>query len=155
MEPLDENDRPVFNGRFNIGAISLNLIMIYAKSVRDNRDFYEVLDYYLELIRGLHLKTYDYLGKLKASCNPVAFCEGGLYGGNLDLNDTIEPLLKSATASFGVTALHELQMLYNNKSLVEDSDFAYEVMCHINDRVQQFKKDDNRLYAIYGKGLPY
>ena len=28
MEPADENDRPVFVGRFNIGAVSLHLPMI-------------------------------------------------------------------------------------------------------------------------------
>ena len=32
MEPADENDQPVFVGRFNIGAVSLNLPLIYAKS---------------------------------------------------------------------------------------------------------------------------
>ena len=31
MTPADENDKPVFVGRFNIGAVSLHLPMIYAK----------------------------------------------------------------------------------------------------------------------------
>ena len=47
--------------------------------------------------------------KLKASVNPVAFCEGGIYGGNLKPTDKIKPLLKPMTASFGITALNELQ----------------------------------------------
>ena len=80
--PADENDKPVFEGRFNCGVISLNLPMILAKSRQESKDFYDVLDYYLELIRGNHKRTMDYLGELKASVNPVAFCEGGLYGGN-------------------------------------------------------------------------
>ena len=46
-EPLDEQDKPVFVGRFNIGAVSLHLPMIYAKAKQESRDFYEVLDYYL------------------------------------------------------------------------------------------------------------
>ena len=73
MEPADEDDVPVFVGRFNIGAISLHLPMIYAKAKQEGKDFYEVLDYYLELIRQLHLRTYDYLGELKASTNPLAY----------------------------------------------------------------------------------
>ena len=75
MEPADENDKPVFVGRFNIGAVSLNLPMIYAKAQQESRDFFEVLDYYLNLIRKIHIRTYDYLGEMKASTNPLAYCE--------------------------------------------------------------------------------
>ena len=102
MEPADENDRPVFVGRFNIGAVSLHLPLILAKSRKEGRDFYEVLDYYLELIRRLHIRTYAYLGEMRASTNPLAYCEGGFYGGHLGLYDKIKPLLKTATASFGI-----------------------------------------------------
>ena len=150
MEPADENDQPVFVGRFNIGAVSLHLPMIYAKAQKESKDFYEVLDYYLNLIRQLHLRTYDYLGEMRASTNPLAYCEGGFYGGHLGIHDKIKPLLKSATASFGITALNELQQLHNKKSLVEDGEFALEVMEYINKKVNEFKKEDGRLYALYG-----
>ncbi len=150
MEPADENDKPVFVGRFNIGAVSLHLPLILAKARKESRDFYEVLDYYLELIRRLHIRTYAYLGEMRASTNPLAYCEGGFYGGHLGLYDKIKPLLKTATASFGYTALNELQELYNGKSIYEDGQFALEVMQHINDKVNQFKKEDGNLYAIYG-----
>lgn len=150
MEPADEEDKPIFVGRFNIGAISLHLPMIYAKAKQESRDFYEVLDYYLELIRQLHLRTYDYLGELKASTNPLAYCEGGFYGGRLGIYDKIKPLLKSATASFGITALNELQQIHNKKSLVEDGQFALDTLSHINDKINEYKKEDGRLYAIYG-----
>ena len=150
MEPADENDKPVFVGRFNIGAVSLHLPLILAKARKESRDFYEVLDYYLELIRRLHIRTYAYLGEMRASTNPLAYCEGGFYGGHLGLYDKIKPLLKTATASFGYTALNELQELYNGRSIYEDGQFALEVMQHINDKVNQFKKEDGNLYAIYG-----
>ena len=107
-----------------MGAVSLHLPMILAKARQENKDFYEVLDYYLELIRGLHKRTIDYLGEMKASINPVAFCEGGLYGGNLKPDEKIKPILKPMTISYGYTALNELQQLYNKKSLVEDGQFA-------------------------------
>ena len=150
MEPADENDSPVFVGRFNIGAISLHLPMILAKARRESRDFYEVLDYYLEMIRGIHKRTYDYLGEMKASINPVMFCEGGFYGGHLKPSDKIKPILKPMTASFGITALNELQELYNGKSIREDGEFALEVMIYINNKIAQYKKEDGWLYAIYG-----
>ncbi len=150
IKPADEDDKPVFVGRFNIGAVSLHLPMIYAKAKKESKDFYEVLDYYLELIRKIHIRTYDYLGELKASINPLAFCEGGFYGGHLGFHDKIKPLLKSATASFGITALNELQELHNGKSLVEDGEFALEVMEYINKKINEFKEQDGYLYAIYG-----
>lgn len=149
MNPADENDTPVFIGRFNIGVVSLHLPMIYAKAKQEGKDFYEVLDYYLNLIRQLHIRTYAYLGEMKASTNPLAYCEGGFYGGNLGIHDKIKPLLKTATASFGITAFNELQQLHNKKSLVEDGEFALEVLKYINKKVDEFKKEDGNLYAIY------
>ena len=149
MEPIDENDKPVFIGRFNIGAVSLNLPMILAKARQENKDFYEVLDYYLNLIRQLHIRTYAYLGEMRASTNPLGYCEGGFYGGHLKSNEKIKPLLKAMTASFGITALNELQELYNGKSLVEDGEFAVATLKYIDEKVKQFKKEDGWLYAIY------
>lgn len=150
MFPADETDIPVFVGRFNVGAVSLHLPMILAKSREENKDFYEVLNYYLEMIREIHKKTYEYLGHKKASTNPLGFCQGGFLGGNLKPDDKIEPLLKPMTASFGITALNELQRLYNDKSIYEDGAFALEVMKYINEKVEQYKKADGHLYAIYG-----
>ncbi len=150
MHPADDKDVPVFVGRFNVGAVSLHLPMILAKARQESRDFYEVLDYYLNLIRQLHIRTYAYLGNMRASTNPLAYCEGGFLGGHLKLSDKIKPLLKYATASFGITAFNELQMLYNGKSLVEDGAFAVEVLEYINKEVNRFKEEDGNLYAIYG-----
>ena len=150
MYPADDKDVPVFTGRFNIGAVSLHLPMILAKARSESRDFYEVLDYYLEMIRNLHKRTYEYLGAMKASTNPLAYCEGGFYGGHLKPNERIKKLLKSMTASFGITALNELQELYNGKSITEDGEFALEVLEYINKKVSEFKEEDGWLYAIYG-----
>lgn len=150
IHKADENDQPVFVGRFNIGAISLHLPLIYAKAQKESQNFYEVLDYYMELIRKIHIRTYDYLGEMKASTNPLAYCEGGFLGGHLGIHDKIKPVLKSATASFGITALNELQELYNGKSLAEDGAFALEVMEYINKKVDEYKEKDGYLYAIYG-----
>lgn len=148
--PADKDDKPIFVGRFNIGVVSLHLPMILAKARQESKDFYDVLDYYLELIRKLHIRTYAYLGEMRASTNPLAYCEGGFLGGHLKPSDKIKPLLKPMTASFGITALNELQELYNGKSLVEDGTFAVEVMEYINNKVNEFKEEDDILYALYG-----
>lgn len=150
MNPADEDDKPIYEGRFNMGVVSLHLPMILAKSRQENKDFYEVLDYYLEMIRNIHKRTVEYLGEMKASVNPVMFCEGGVYGGNLNPNDKIKSILKPMTTSFGITALNELQRLYNGKSIYEDGEFALEVMKYIDKKVKQFKEEDGILHSIYG-----
>lgn len=150
MTPADETDKPVFVGRFNLGVVTLHLPMILMKAKKEKKDFYEVLDYYMELIRNFHRRTIDYLGNLRAGGNPMCFCEGGMYGGNLKPEDKIAPLLKPCTISFGVTALNELQMLYNGKSIREDGNFALDVMQHINSLINRYKEEDGILYAIYG-----
>lgn len=149
MEPADINDCPIFEGRCNLGVVSLHLPMIFAKAEKESKDFYEVLDYYLELIRELHKRTYNYIGELKASVNPIAFCEGGLLGGYLKPEDKIKEILRPMTMSYGITALNELQEIYNGKSIREDGEFALNVMRHIDEYIKRIKKEDDILYAIY------
>lgn len=150
IEQEDENDYPVFVGRFNIGAVSLHLPLIYQEAKTTGQDFYQLLDKYLEMIRQIHRRTYDYLGEMRASMNPLGFTQGGFYGGNLRYEDKIKPVLASATASFGITALNELCELHSGKPISEDNSFAIEVMEYINKRVAEFKSIDKHLYAIYG-----
>lgn len=156
LHPVDDHDKPVFHGRFNGGAVSLNLPMIFMKAKAEDADFFKELDVYLDMINNIHIKTYDFLCKLKASCNPVGFCEGGF--GHLQSNDTIKPLVDRITFSYGFTALHELQLLYNGHSLYEEARnkncFAYKVEKYINNYVEQCKEKRERgelpyIAAIY------
>lgn len=124
--------------------------MIYMKAKNENKQFYEVLDYYLQMIRELHIQRYDYLGKAEASSNPLMFCEGGALGGNLKPTDKIKPLLESATASFGITALNELSVLATGKRISEDNSFALNTVKYIKHKVDSFKQEDGYLYALYG-----
>ena len=40
MNPIDENDKVIFEGRCNLGVVSLNLPMILEKSRKESKDFY-------------------------------------------------------------------------------------------------------------------
>ena len=150
MHPADEKDTPIFIGRCNLGVVSLHLPMILAKARQENKDFYEVLNYYLEMIRNLHKRTYDFIGEKKASTNPMAWMQGGFLGGHLKADEKIKSLLPAMTMSFGITALNELNELYNGKSILEDGQFPLEVMKYINDYIDRIKEEDHILYAVYG-----
>ena len=151
MFPADENDKPVYEGRFNLGAISLHFPMIVAKAQHENKDFYEVLTYYLDMCRDIHKRTFNYLSHKKAGTNPLGFCQGGFYNGHFDPEDEIgEDFLRPMTMSFGITALNEASVLQTGKTIVEDNTFAIEVLKFINEYVDKYKVEDNILYAIYG-----
>ena len=152
IEPEDEDDVPVYEGRFNCGAISLNLPMIVAKSKEETKDFYDVLTYYLDLCRKIHIRTLEYLSHKKAGIDPLAYCQGGAYKGNKEPNEELgRDFLKPCTVSFGITALNEATVMYNGRTIYEDkSEFAENVLKFINDYANRYKKEDGVLYAIYG-----
>ena len=151
QHPKDDSDVPVYTGRFNMGAIALNFPMYVAKAKDEGKDFYEVLNYYLELVRRLSKKTIEFLSHKKAGINPLGFCEGGFIGGNKDPEDELGiEFLKPMTISFGVIALNEASVLATGKSIAEDDTWAFEVMQYINKYVDRIKEEDDTLYAIYG-----
>lgn len=151
MEPADENDVPVYDGRFNMGAISLHFSMIAAKAKKEDKDFFEVLEYYLDMARSIHKRTVEFLSHKKAGINPLGFCQGGFYGGHKDPDEELGlDFLKPMTISFGVIGLNEASVLVTGKPIHEDNTWAISVLKFINDYADKYKKEDGILYAIYG-----
>lgn len=146
----DKEGKAITVGRCNIGAVSLNLPLIWQVAKNENKDFFNVLSDRMEVIREFLKKRYDIIRHTKACTNPMAFMQGGFYKGNLKADDEIGDLVNYMTASFGVTALNELNILGSGKTLYQDPWFARTVLKHINDKVEQFKKEDGYLYAVYG-----
>lgn len=150
---LDEDGEEFYVGRANIGAVSLNLPMIYQYAKENQLGFFEEIDKYLEMIRAFHQKRYEMIANMPASSNPLAFTQGGLYKGHKKPTDKIGwDTVKSFTASFGVTALDELSVLAGEGRLHESysEGIAHQVMEHLNAKLEQFKQEDGFLYALYG-----
>lgn len=159
FQPADENDYPIFEGRMNMGAISIHFPMILKKAQlkaeKENKNvddvFFDELNYYCNLIRDIHKRTFDTFAEKKAGTNPMAFCQGGIYGGHFNPEEKIgREFLRPMTASFGITALNETQYLYNGKSLVEDQNFAIRILQWMDDLKKRATKEDGILYALYG-----
>lgn len=146
----DKNGKAITIGRCNIGAVSLNLPLIWKVSEKEDKGFFYVLKDRMEVIREFFKKRYDAIRHTKACTNPMCFTQGGLYGGNLKPEDEIDSLTEYMTASFGITALNELSILATGKTLKEDSKFANIVVDFINENIEEFKKEDGYLYALYG-----
>lgn len=146
-----ETGKFVTVGRANIGAVSLNLPLIWVVSGGARERFFTELEKRLQVIREFLKKRYELIRNTASSTNPMAFCQGGLYNGYHKPEEPIGDLVKYMTASFGITALHELTLLATDKSLREDnSEFAKEVISFIKDKIAEFKMEDGYLYALYG-----
>lgn len=145
-----KNGKAITIGRCNIGAVSLNLPLIWKVAENENKNFFEVLSDRMEVVREFLKKRYDALKHTKACTNPMCFTQGGLHNGFLDPEDEIGDLVNYMTASFGITALNELSILATGKILKEDRSFATVVVDFINDKIEEFKEEDGYLYALYG-----
>lgn len=150
-----ETNEYVTIGRCNIGAVSLNIPLIMAVTKETWGDawrdhFWDELSNRLEVIRCFLKKRYDAIRNVKASTNPMAFMQGGLYKGYLKENDVVGDLVKYMTASFGITALNEASILWDGQTLVQSNLFAKKLVSFIQDKVNHFKKEDGYLYALYG-----
>ena len=145
-----KTNKAITIGRCNIGAVSLNLPLIWRIAERESDDFFYVLEDRMQVIREFLKKRYDMIRHTKACTNPMCFTQGGLYKGKLDPDEEIGDLVEYMTASFGITALNELSILATGKTLKEDSSFANLVVDFINKKIEEFKKEDGYLYALYG-----
>lgn len=152
-----ETDEYVAMGRCNIGAVSLNLPVILAVAKKEHpldwkEAFWGILEDRLQVIRNFLKKRYDFIKHVKAGTNPLAFCQGGLHWGNLDPDDEIGRLTDYMTASFGITALNEATSIWSEGeyNICKDNSFAKRVVQFISDKVDEFKKEDGYLYALYG-----
>ena len=112
--------------------------------------FYKILDENLEMTRTFLKRRYDVLRNTPCSTNPIAFTQGGLYKGTKNPDEKIGDLVNYMTASFGITALNELTEYARGQSIKESNKFAKEVVQYIYNKVQQYKKEDGYLYALYG-----
>ena len=141
-----------FTGRGNVGAVSLNLPMIYQKSVRDGLDFYEVMDHYMKMSCDFLKKRYSAVAESKASQNPLCFMQGGMVGGFKKGDECVGwDIVKNFTAGLGFTALNELNVLHEGVMLHEsDQHFVNTVMDHMEGFRSNYNSENGLKIAIYG-----
>lgn len=148
-EPLDDTDYPVFIGRANCGAVTLNTVRYAIEAKGDKKKYFELVDKYFDMATRVHLLTYEKLCKIKASSNPLFFCEGGCHI-KLDPNESIKKAIDTFTWSFGYIGLNEASLLMTGKEIHEDNSFAIEVLEYLNKRTDEAKAKYGMMFAVYG-----
>lgn len=145
---IDKNGKEIYEGRFNIGITTLNMVKIAIESNKDLEKYYKLIDENFSIMLKMHLLTYEKMEKIKAKTNPLMFCEGGLHI-KLNPEDSIKPLLDSATASFGFIGLAEATYLMTGKKLSEDNTFSINVLKHYKKLIEDACIKYNKLFALY------
>lgn len=145
----NEEGKETYVGRFNIGAVTMQLVRIALEANGNEDEFFKLLDECIDSGINFHLYKYAKMSKQKASSNPLFFTQGGC-AIQCDPNGTIEKALECATASIGYIGLNEACVVLSGKELHENVELAEKIMKRLKDRVDEASKKHNRLFALYG-----
>ena len=144
-----------YYGRFNAGVVTINLVDVACSSGKDVDTFWKIFDERLDLChRALQIR-YKRLMGTPSDVSPIHFQYGAI--ARLKKGEKIDKLLFGgyATISLGYAGLYECVKYMTGKSHTdpEAKPFALEIMQHMNDKCNEWKKAENISYSIYGTPL--
>ena len=151
---IDEAGNEIHDGRFNMGAITLNLPKIAIESKNNNIDFFEILKEKMEITKIGLLYRIERLKGTKAKVAPILYLNGAT-GAYLDKEDTIDKLLENgrASISLGYIGLHETIKYLYNENLFQNTNMinkAIEILEFMNTEVSKWKKEYGYGFSVYG-----
>ena len=144
-----------YYGRFNQGVVTINLVDVACSSGKDKDKFWKIFDERLELChRALQIRHKRLLGTV-SDMSPIHWQYGAL--ARLKKGEKIDKLLFGgySTISLGYAGLYECVKYMTGKSHTdsEAKPFALEIMQHMNDKCNEWKKTENMDYSLYGTPL--
>ena len=144
-----------FYGRFNQGVVTINLVDVALSSGGDEEKFWKVFDERLELCYRALMCRHERLKGTLSDAAPILWQYGAL--ARLKKGETIDKLLYGgySTISLGYAGLYECVKYMTGKSHTdpEATPFALAVMKHMNDACDQWKKETNIGFSIYGSPI--
>lgn len=143
-----EDNKPVFIGRANCGAVSLNLPRLALESEGNLQKFYKLIDKYFDLAIKKHVYKFNKLRGVKASSNPLFFCEGGCHI-RLKPTDTIEEAIKTFTWSIGYIGIDEVTRYFLNVGVHEFNRLGVDILNHLQDKIEKAKEETGLMLALY------
>ena len=151
----DENGNYKFEGRFNQGVVTINLVDVALSSKGNFEKFWKIFDERLALChRALQARHKRLLGT-PSDAAPILWQYGAL--ARLKKGEKIDKLLFGgySTISLGYAGLYECVKYMTGKSHTDAGakPFALSVMQHMNDKCNEWKKAENMDYSLYGTPL--
>ena len=148
----DAQGRYVFDGRFNMGVVSLNLPQIGILANGDEDEFWRILDKRLELVKRALLLRFDLLKDVTSDVSPIHWQHGAI--ARLKPGEPVRKLLENgfATISMGYIGLYEATKLIRGVSHTDKNghDFALAVMDKMAAAVASWKGETGLGFALYG-----
>ena len=148
----DENGNYKFDGRFNFGVFSLNLVNVALTSNRDRDLFWNILDERLALIKEAGLLRYNQIKNTPSDVAPILWQHGAI--ARLKKGETIEHLLRGgyATVSLGYIGIYETvkYMMGLSHTSEEGREFALEIVNYLRETVDGWKEETKLGFALYG-----
>ena len=149
-EWVDIDNSYKYEGRFNMGVVSLNLPQIAIIADKDFDKFWSLLDLRLELCYEALMCRYNLLKGTKSDVSPIHWQHGAL--ARLKKGETIDKLLDNgyATISLGYVGLYETVKLMTGKSHTEEPEFAKQVLQKLRDKCDEWKAKTGLGFGLYG-----
>ena len=148
----DENGNYKFEGRFNQGVVSINLPQIGIIANGNEEKFWKLFDERLELCKEALMCRHKALLGTRTDVSPIHWQYGAI--ARLPKGETIDKLLFGgySSISLGYIGLYEVTKLMKGVSHTEPggTEFALQVMHHMQDKVKQWRKETNIGFALYG-----
>ena len=148
----DEHGNYQFEGRFNIGVVTINLPQIGILADGDEDKFFEILDKRLEMCKRAGVLRYDLLKDVTSDSSPIHWQHGAI--ARLKPHTPIKDLLIGgyATVTLGYIGIYEATLLTIGESHTtpKGKEFAMKIMDIMNEKIKQWKKETNLGFALYG-----
>lgn len=151
----DENGKSKYYGRFNQGVVTINLPDVALTAIKEERDFFTVLDERLELCHRALRCRHERLKGTVSDVAPILWQHGAL--ARLKHGETIDKLLYNgySTISLGYAGLYECCQAFMHVSHTEPrgESFAIAVMTRLNDKCKEWREAEHIDYSVYGTPL--
>lgn len=141
----------VFDGRFNMGVVSLNLPQIAILSNGSEEQFFKILDKRLRLVKRALLIRYELLKGATSEVSPIHWQYGAIT--RLGKGEKIDDYLENgySTLSIGYIGLYEASKLITGESHTKGGkNFGLKVMKKLREATDKFKEETGLGFALYG-----
>lgn len=148
----DKNGNFKFDGRFNMGVVSLNLPQIGILANGSEEKFFEILAKRLDLAKRALLLRYNLLKDVVSDVSPIHWQHGAI--ARLGKGEKIGKYLENgyATISLGYIGIYEATRLITGESNTgkKGSVFALKVIDALHDATESWKKETGLGFGLYG-----
>lgn len=148
----DENGKYKFEGRFNQGVVSINLVQIGLISGKDEKKYFEILEERLKLCFKALMERHNRLKGTLSNISPIHWNYGAI--ARLKKGEKIDKYLMNgySTISLGYIGIYEATKLVTSYSHTTKKgyEFAIKLMKYLENTVKRWKEETSLGFGLYG-----